>query len=172
MCITCIMYQQLWGYKVEEKLYLGVREQKKVEYHWARGWTVCLLVAAVQRRSLTLSKWSSLSRNVQRKIMKYAVGLLGQPVSYLGLEPRTSSVRNGTADHCNITYAHQSFDRCGSIDLWPHSRLNAPVTRSNAWRDSLMFPHHSKHYSDLISSAALDRSNTGIRMEALGGRGV
>jgi hypothetical protein len=28
------MYQQLWGYKVEEKLYLGVREQKKVEYHW------------------------------------------------------------------------------------------------------------------------------------------
>jgi hypothetical protein len=28
ICITCIMYQQLWGYKVEEKLYLGVREQK------------------------------------------------------------------------------------------------------------------------------------------------
>jgi hypothetical protein len=23
------MYQQLWGYKVEEKLYLGVREQKR-----------------------------------------------------------------------------------------------------------------------------------------------
>jgi hypothetical protein len=22
------MYQQLWGYKIEEKLYLGVREQK------------------------------------------------------------------------------------------------------------------------------------------------
>jgi hypothetical protein len=22
------MYQQLWGYKVEEKIYLGVREQK------------------------------------------------------------------------------------------------------------------------------------------------
>jgi hypothetical protein len=22
------MYQQLWGYKVEDKLYLGVREQK------------------------------------------------------------------------------------------------------------------------------------------------
>jgi hypothetical protein len=33
------MYQQLWGYKVEEKLYLGVREQKKVEYHWStRYW--------------------------------------------------------------------------------------------------------------------------------------
>jgi hypothetical protein len=30
------MYQQPWGYKVEEKLYLGVREQRKVEYHWSR----------------------------------------------------------------------------------------------------------------------------------------
>jgi hypothetical protein len=26
------MHQQLWGYKVEEKLYVGVREQKKFEY--------------------------------------------------------------------------------------------------------------------------------------------
>jgi hypothetical protein len=25
------MYQQLWGYKVEEKLYLGVREQKSLK---------------------------------------------------------------------------------------------------------------------------------------------
>jgi hypothetical protein len=24
------MYQQLWGYKVEEKLYLGVREEKRL----------------------------------------------------------------------------------------------------------------------------------------------
>jgi hypothetical protein len=24
------MYQQLWGYKDEEKLYLGVREQKRL----------------------------------------------------------------------------------------------------------------------------------------------
>jgi hypothetical protein len=24
------MYQQFWGYKVEEKLYLGVREQKRL----------------------------------------------------------------------------------------------------------------------------------------------
>jgi hypothetical protein len=24
------MYQQLWGYKVEEKLYRGVREQKRL----------------------------------------------------------------------------------------------------------------------------------------------
>jgi hypothetical protein len=30
ICITCIMYQQLCGYKVEEKLYLGVREQKRL----------------------------------------------------------------------------------------------------------------------------------------------
>jgi hypothetical protein len=30
ICITCIMYQQLWGYKVEEKLYLVVREQKRL----------------------------------------------------------------------------------------------------------------------------------------------
>jgi hypothetical protein len=30
ICITCIMYQQLLGYKVEEKLYLGVREQKRL----------------------------------------------------------------------------------------------------------------------------------------------
>jgi hypothetical protein len=30
ICITCIMYQQLWGYKVEEILYLGVREQKRL----------------------------------------------------------------------------------------------------------------------------------------------
>jgi hypothetical protein len=30
ICITCITYQQLWGYKVEEKLYLGVREQKRL----------------------------------------------------------------------------------------------------------------------------------------------
>jgi hypothetical protein len=28
LCITWIIHQQLWGYKVEEKLYLGVREQK------------------------------------------------------------------------------------------------------------------------------------------------
>jgi hypothetical protein len=28
ICITCIMYQQLWGYRVEDKLYLGVHELK------------------------------------------------------------------------------------------------------------------------------------------------
>jgi hypothetical protein len=37
ICVTYIMYKQLWGYKVEDKLYLGVREQKKkVEYHFTR----------------------------------------------------------------------------------------------------------------------------------------
>jgi hypothetical protein len=30
ICITCIMCQQILGYKVEEKLYLGVREQKRL----------------------------------------------------------------------------------------------------------------------------------------------
>jgi hypothetical protein len=30
------MYQQLWGYKVEEKLYLGGTRTKKVEYHCSR----------------------------------------------------------------------------------------------------------------------------------------
>jgi hypothetical protein len=28
ICIILIIHQQLWGYKFEEKLYLGVREQK------------------------------------------------------------------------------------------------------------------------------------------------
>ena len=31
------MHQELLGYKVEEKLYVGVREQRNVEYHWSRG---------------------------------------------------------------------------------------------------------------------------------------
>jgi hypothetical protein len=30
LCITLITHQQLWGYKVEEKLHLGVREQKSL----------------------------------------------------------------------------------------------------------------------------------------------
>jgi hypothetical protein len=35
-CITWIIHQLLWGYRIEEKLHLGVREQKKVECHWSR----------------------------------------------------------------------------------------------------------------------------------------
>jgi hypothetical protein len=35
------MYQQLWGYKVEEKLYLGVREQKRLNTTGlADGWAI------------------------------------------------------------------------------------------------------------------------------------
>jgi hypothetical protein len=30
LCITWIMHHQLWGYKVEDKLHLGVREQKRL----------------------------------------------------------------------------------------------------------------------------------------------
>jgi hypothetical protein len=30
ICITCIVYQQLWGYKIEDKLYLGLSEQKRL----------------------------------------------------------------------------------------------------------------------------------------------
>jgi hypothetical protein len=30
LCVTSIIHQQLWGYKVEDKLYLGVREQKRL----------------------------------------------------------------------------------------------------------------------------------------------
>jgi hypothetical protein len=37
LCITCIMYQQFWGYKVEEKLYLGVREQKRFNITGVQG---------------------------------------------------------------------------------------------------------------------------------------
>ena len=48
------MHQQLWGYKVEEKLYLGVREQKKnVEYHWPTRF----VTVAVCCKSCPL-KWS------------------------------------------------------------------------------------------------------------------
>jgi hypothetical protein len=40
------MYQQLWGYKVEEKLYLGVREQKWLNTtdldYIASKWLLCL----------------------------------------------------------------------------------------------------------------------------------
>jgi hypothetical protein len=39
------MYQQLWGYKVEEKLYLGVREQKRLNTTGAEE-TVTALRAA------------------------------------------------------------------------------------------------------------------------------
>jgi hypothetical protein len=34
LSITSIMHQQLWGCKVEQKIYLVVLRKKKVEYHW------------------------------------------------------------------------------------------------------------------------------------------
>jgi hypothetical protein len=53
------MHQQLWGYKVEEKLYMGVREQKRlnttgrddrefvVGHKDSRGWSKALQVTAI-----------------------------------------------------------------------------------------------------------------------------
>jgi hypothetical protein len=38
-----IMYQQLWGYKVEEKLYLGVCEQKTLNTTALEHWLHVLL---------------------------------------------------------------------------------------------------------------------------------
>jgi hypothetical protein len=32
------MYQQLWGYKIEDKLYLGVREQKSLNTTALEQW--------------------------------------------------------------------------------------------------------------------------------------
>jgi hypothetical protein len=31
LCITWIIYQQLWSFKVEEKLHLGLREQTRLK---------------------------------------------------------------------------------------------------------------------------------------------
>jgi positive regulator of sigma E activity len=41
------MHQQLWGYKIEEKLYVGVREQKLLNttglvYSWSLIWSYIL----------------------------------------------------------------------------------------------------------------------------------
>jgi hypothetical protein len=32
LCITLIIHEEIWEYNGEEKLHVGVREQKKVEY--------------------------------------------------------------------------------------------------------------------------------------------
>jgi hypothetical protein len=39
LCITWIIPQQLWGYKVEEKVCLRVSEKKKIEYHCSRRYS-------------------------------------------------------------------------------------------------------------------------------------
>jgi hypothetical protein len=38
LCITWIIHQQLWGYKVVEKLYLGVCEQKRLNTTEVEKW--------------------------------------------------------------------------------------------------------------------------------------
>jgi hypothetical protein len=35
MCTTRMIHQQLWGYKIENKLHLGGTRTKNVEYHWS-----------------------------------------------------------------------------------------------------------------------------------------
>jgi hypothetical protein len=47
LCITWIIQQQISGYRVEEKLNMGVREKKKVDYHCINRilhWQCCYLV--------------------------------------------------------------------------------------------------------------------------------
>jgi hypothetical protein len=57
------MHQQLWGYKVEEKLYVGVREQKRLN---TAGLEDCsmnlaiLLHACLARIQLQLIPWVDL----------------------------------------------------------------------------------------------------------------
>jgi hypothetical protein len=55
------MHQQLWGYKVEEKLYVGVREQKRLN-------TAAVEDTVSQRRSLTFLKKQSKNKEELREI--------------------------------------------------------------------------------------------------------
>jgi hypothetical protein len=41
------MYQQLWGYKVEDELYLGVREQKRLNTTAVNNCRIVLCVSTV-----------------------------------------------------------------------------------------------------------------------------
>jgi hypothetical protein len=45
------MYQQLWGYKAEEKLYLGVREQKRLNTTGLDSSAAHLLLCCVDCRN-------------------------------------------------------------------------------------------------------------------------
>jgi hypothetical protein len=62
------MHQQLWGYKVEEKLYLGGTRTKKVEYHWPIP-TVFLKVInyAVKPSVFTYKTHGTVLRSVARE---------------------------------------------------------------------------------------------------------
>jgi hypothetical protein len=65
LCITCIMYQQLWGYKVEEKLYLGVREQRRLNTTGLAYVVTLLLLLSLE---WTERRWSwRCGRNVDVK---------------------------------------------------------------------------------------------------------
>jgi hypothetical protein len=52
------MYQQLWGYKVEEKLYLGVRKQKRLNTTGLldAGKEVCLEVNPEKTKYMLVSR--------------------------------------------------------------------------------------------------------------------
>jgi hypothetical protein len=73
------MYQQLWGYKVEEKLCLGVREQKRlnttaIDNHWGSdGYSDNALPLTWPHSSLYLSLRIDLQPTVTslEKIFKY-----------------------------------------------------------------------------------------------------
>jgi hypothetical protein len=48
------MYQQLWGYKVEDKLYLGIREQKRLN-------TTALGYPTVAKATISFQAFSAFS---------------------------------------------------------------------------------------------------------------
>jgi hypothetical protein len=52
------MHQQLWGYKVEEKLYLGVREQKRLNTTGLDDWRVIQLSILEGDTWRGLSHWT------------------------------------------------------------------------------------------------------------------
>jgi hypothetical protein len=47
------MHQQLWGYKVEEKLYLGVREQKRLNTDTLIG--LCSYKSSIHKASFNIT---------------------------------------------------------------------------------------------------------------------
>jgi hypothetical protein len=67
------MHHQLWGYKVEEKLYVGVREQKKVEYRWSRSLTTTTTTTGKQTQltqsdAPTLSRYSATAESIYGRL--------------------------------------------------------------------------------------------------------
>jgi hypothetical protein len=62
------MYQQLWGYKVEEKLYLGVREQKRLN-------TTVLKNPTLMKRDTLLTKFTG-HFSAKFLLLRYKISLL------------------------------------------------------------------------------------------------